>query len=1566
MNNALCPSCNGTGAYSSKRNSYFCADCEKWFEAPATEVAKPAANRSIRVFLSYGHDSSSAQLVARISQDLKREQIDVWVDSERIRFGNDWRQSITEGIQASTHVLAFLSRHSTRKPGVCRQEIAIALGPGKAHVYTVLVEPEKEVSPPLLISHLQWLDMHQWHTLRESGDEQFEVWYQEKFGEILSVLRSSEPFSGDITLLEQWLNPSDCVADMVQAEDGFTGRDWLIGRISRSEASRHETEFVDQPGGEIEVWRTDPAGGRVFWITGGPGTGKSALAARLAHSGRARVMAVHFCRHDRPDRRDAAQVIRSIAFQMASRLGDYRSILLDLQRSGEDLSGRSALELFDLLIANPLRHELGGGRSASDKHLIVLDALDETLDPSGRSDLLYLVSQEAGKLPEWVGLVVTSRPEPAIQRKLKVHGLHAIAADDPRNLADLKSYAQRWLSSLGLSGRRHGLTLRSVLEAAAGNFLYLRQLEQSVARGVIEVASLGERDLLPVGLPGLYAYWFERRFMDMRAYQTQVRPLVELMLASREPLPLGLAAHVLDWDDYQQVGVLDQLGSLCVVGDGHLVFFHKSLRDWVGDAQAAGSSWFASERAGHVRLAESLLKIVEPAPTLEASISTYGLRHLPEHLKRAGLEAELAKTLTDFPFAMRRVDGGALEHALKDYRTLRSDAGSAGPLQAWVDCLLAGAHLLRRATHQWPTSRILLQLAIEHADNSAITQAAQAWLSLGLCDWTWLRQLERPERFCPSPVLCVLEGHRDEVIGAQALYNNQLLSWSDDGTLRIWNMTHGLCEAVLDARDGEALRSAGSIGDELLWSISQAGVRLWSIESELCVAHVTGDFAEVVPALLKESQQLQDLSSLEPAAFLAVICELETRLAKQHGDTIAGMLRLEDRSLLTWSCEDVVRSELPGGTSGWRLSDVPGMVQGLTLLRPNLAACWISNGSIIVIDVVSGAVVGEYRGHGRGIDGIARLDEHHFVSWGEDQTVRVWRLDETVACAVLEGHTGAVRGLEVRYADSLVSWSSDGTLRQWTLDTTRCSATSEILVTRQAGMKGAGFLTEDRLVIWADDGKLQIWNQARTTCRLDLDYVDGLKELDPYRVVSWAGNTLRVWEQASSAHALTDDERVQTDDAVTLSDGSLVCLRSNDTLVFERLSVGAACKPVQSPSRPLGMLALSDAHLLTWHADASLVVWAPDGAMVAHLGAGHHGVDSVILVDQDHVLSQPAAGTGGAFGDLPKPEEGGVIWNWRSAVQVARLDRRVQGVVEIAADSADPVAEHWAFFSGDGLLVVSVDGMQACRNLAGHTANVEGGIWLSGGRLLSWSFDCSLMVWDAHTGTRLHHLQGHTGPVVGALMLADGRLATWARWDDRVLLWDLVAQDPDPLVLEGHTEAKEFIGVTGATLCADGSLLSWTPKEAIVWDLNAGDAAMTYSSSGIRGGWGDARGEVYTWSRSRFRSWGLTEDDEIRTVQSDPAMMPAVPGLLAVLGRAENFRVVGQWLVRAYDTHLSLRDFSQDTQVQWSTLSQGLEVLAIGSGRLVLRDKNKRNKLLVLMYGNNLVHFIPSLNLADC
>ena len=107
----------------------------------------------MKIFLSYGHDNAAEALVLRIKTDLAHLGHEVWLDRERIEFGDDWRREVTEGIIESDHVLAFLSEHSTRDPGVCRDEIAIALGAGKAYVFTILVQPEVDVSLPISVSY---------------------------------------------------------------------------------------------------------------------------------------------------------------------------------------------------------------------------------------------------------------------------------------------------------------------------------------------------------------------------------------------------------------------------------------------------------------------------------------------------------------------------------------------------------------------------------------------------------------------------------------------------------------------------------------------------------------------------------------------------------------------------------------------------------------------------------------------------------------------------------------------------------------------------------------------------------------------------------------------------------------------------------------------------------------------------------------------------------------------------------------------------------------------------------------------------------------------------------------------------------------------------------------------------------------------------------------------------------------------------------------------------------------------------------------------------------------------
>jgi hypothetical protein len=121
------------------------------------QQSEPKLFTPLRIFLSYGHDANE-ELVRRIRGDLEKCGHDVWLDKSEIKFGDDWRRSITDGIVGSHRVLSFLSKHFTREPGVCLDEIAIAIGVKGGNIQTILVESETEVRPPASISHIQWLD----------------------------------------------------------------------------------------------------------------------------------------------------------------------------------------------------------------------------------------------------------------------------------------------------------------------------------------------------------------------------------------------------------------------------------------------------------------------------------------------------------------------------------------------------------------------------------------------------------------------------------------------------------------------------------------------------------------------------------------------------------------------------------------------------------------------------------------------------------------------------------------------------------------------------------------------------------------------------------------------------------------------------------------------------------------------------------------------------------------------------------------------------------------------------------------------------------------------------------------------------------------------------------------------------------------------------------------------------------------------------------------------------------------------------------------------------------------
>jgi hypothetical protein len=102
----LCPTCHQL--LTKVGNFWICPE-----HGQVSTEPKPVA--PLRIFLSYGHDHNE-ELVRLIKTDLEKSGHDVWIDKNEIKFGDEWRRSITEGILSSNRVLSFLSKHSTRDP----------------------------------------------------------------------------------------------------------------------------------------------------------------------------------------------------------------------------------------------------------------------------------------------------------------------------------------------------------------------------------------------------------------------------------------------------------------------------------------------------------------------------------------------------------------------------------------------------------------------------------------------------------------------------------------------------------------------------------------------------------------------------------------------------------------------------------------------------------------------------------------------------------------------------------------------------------------------------------------------------------------------------------------------------------------------------------------------------------------------------------------------------------------------------------------------------------------------------------------------------------------------------------------------------------------------------------------------------------------------------------------------------------------------------------------------------------------------------------------------------------
>ncbi len=122
------------------------------------------------------------------------------------------------------------------------------------------------------------------------------------------------------------------------------------------------------------------------------------------------------------------------------------------------------------------------------------------------------------------------------------------------------------------------------------------------------------------------------------------------------------------------------------------------------------------------------------------------------------------------------------------------------------------------------------------------------------------------------------------------------------------------------------------------------------------------------------------------------------------------------------------------------------------------------------------------------------------------------------------------------------------------------------------------------------------------------------------------------------------------------------------------------------------------------------------------------------------------------------------------------------------------------------------------KTITGHKIGFSTLMWSpDGNQLVSGSFDCSLRIWSASTGTdSMGSLTGHTGGVASVAWSPDGKKIASGSFDNSMRIWDLA--EGKEVVLAGHTSYVLSLALSHHAKFLAASIADCTIQ---LWDLQS-------------------------------------------------------------------------------------------------------------------------------------------------
>lgn len=906
----------------------------------------------------------------------------------------------------------------------------------------------------------------------------------------------------------------------------FTGREWVFEKVSE--------------------WLADPDGARIFLLTGGPGSGKSAVAARLAQMSLSQTEAAHyprlskdslayfhFCQAQSDATLNPLRFVEALSAVLANRFPPFAAALLQVPHrdititqnvgsaeSGSQVIGMaiqslnignlSARAALDWVVRRPLENLC---KPDIDRAILILvDSLDEARTYGPDENIVMLLAdttRNAQDLPQQVRFLLTSRPDPRVLELIGKPSLDLVA-DAPPDAHEVRLYASHRLAKVPLDAGLCDLLTNRVAESSHDNFLYACYVLDDWLARPAEITADSALDL-PADLSGIYRQFLKRELArDNEKWEDRYQPLLGLLAVARGE---GLTVQHLTGASGLQRRQVDNALRACrqylisPQPKGPLRLYHQSFRDFM----VIDETYRVYPGEAHATLATYLLDEFG-AGWLDCA-DNYALQHISTHLIEALRGAEHTR--------VRRDIAAALETLLTDLSFIEARTGSVGTddliahLRAALDLLSPGDQAAEgeksgevqsilglleqeavnlRGWHPPLHPTFFAQQVFNRARRmglSAVVASAQTRLrQIGKAyfDLQWLGE---------APLDNAGVRHRTRIIPVRAIAFTPFGLW----TIKVSE------SAVLDgssAREDDTLKAALHLTGHMLVENQPKALQL-----SLTVANPARKWAISVSDSVSESvtprgdalQLTQKLKEV-PTSSQYVGVDIYGLIISDEMVFMRDWMRFvsETRLAVTFNGEWLVSSMRDGSLLVWslRVGGDPRRLKG-------------HSGPVTALTVTS--------------------DGKRVVSASMDGTIRVWNLSTCELQMTTDPGRG-VLALAIMLDDRhLVSASADGSLKLLNIKTGQVERT----YTDPKGIATEVAVANDgsRVVYASRDHDLQIWNLAEWRPEHSLhghkDHISALALVSGSRraVSGSADRTLRVWdlESGQCLHTLTGHDR---------------------------------------------------------------------------------------------------------------------------------------------------------------------------------------------------------------------------------------------------------------------------------------------------------------------------------------------------------------------------------------------------------------------------------------------------------